>query len=48
MCFDGDPIALRTRHEDGTHRLIEIVDLAENHWKTCPGAQDFQKRTPRR
>lgn len=44
MCFDGEPVALRTRHDPQTRRLIEEVDLAENHWATCPGADTFKRR----
>jgi len=43
MCFDGDPVALRTRHEPETHRLIEELDLADNHWQRCPGAPSFRR-----
>lgn len=41
MCFDGDPVAISTRHEPATHRLIETVDLDANHWATCPNAKKF-------
>ena len=44
MCFTGDPVALRTRHDPETHRLIEEIDAADNHWAACPGAKDFRRR----
>jgi hypothetical protein len=43
MPFDADLVALRTRHHAQTHRLIEEVDLATNHWATCPRAADFRR-----
>jgi hypothetical protein len=43
MCFDGEPVALRTRH-DTSHRLIEELDLSTNHWATCPEAGQFKGR----
>jgi hypothetical protein len=42
MCFDGDPVALRTRHDD-SRRLIEELDLDTNHWATCPDAKTFKR-----
>ncbi len=44
MCFDGEAIALRTRLEPSTRRLIEEVDLDDNHWSRCPGAAQFKRR----
>jgi hypothetical protein len=46
MCFDKQIVALSTRHDPGTRRLIEVVDLSTNHWATCPNRAQF-KRTGR-
>jgi hypothetical protein len=45
MPFDGEIVAVRTEHEPGSHRLIEIVDLAVSisHFATCPNASNFRK-----
>lgn len=43
MCFDGQILALTTRHDPATQRLIERVDQATNHWATCPKAKDFKR-----
>ena len=43
MCFDGEPVAITTRHDEG-HRLIETLDLTENHWATCPDAPAFKRK----
>jgi hypothetical protein len=42
MPFDGEIVALQTRHDLATHRLIEAVDLSTNHWGTCPQAKSFR------
>lgn len=44
MCFTGDPVALKTRLEPSTNRLIETVDLNENHWGVCPDAPSFRRK----
>lgn len=44
MCFTGRPVALRTRHEDSTRRLIDAYDFDDNHWRACPNAGDFKRR----
>jgi hypothetical protein len=44
MCFDGQIVALETRHDPATHRLIEKVDLATNHWATCPDRDAFRRK----
>jgi hypothetical protein len=41
MPFEQGLVALRTRHEAG--RLIEEVDLADNHWAKCPKQAMFRK-----
>ncbi len=43
MCFTGKPVALRTRHEDATRRLIDEYDFDDNHWKDCPEAKAFKR-----
>lgn len=42
MPFNPPCVALTTRHDDG-HRLIEAVDLADNHWATCPQRNQFKR-----
>ncbi len=43
MPFDGDPVPLRTSHTaDG--RLVEELDAADVHWRTCPGAAAFRRQ----
>lgn len=42
MCFNRPAVALRTRHDQATHRLIEEIDFTENHWATCPNAPGFR------
>jgi hypothetical protein len=43
MPFDKGPVALRTAH-DASHRLIEVLDLADSHQATCPEAE--RRRRP--
>ena len=43
MCFDVPAVALQTRHEDGTHRLIEAIAFDDNHWARCPAAGRFKR-----
>ncbi len=43
MCFDNEIVALLTRTDLGSRRLIEIVDLATNHWATCPQRDRFKR-----
>jgi hypothetical protein len=44
MCFD-DPeiVALRSRHEPATHRLIYEFPLDGNHWAHCPDRDRFKR-----
>jgi hypothetical protein len=42
MPFNGVPVALLTRHDEA-HRLIETLDLNDNHWASCPNAGDFRR-----
>ncbi len=46
MCFDDlELVALSTRHEPDTRRLIETVALVRNHWATCADRAHFTRRT---
>lgn len=43
MCFnDPEQVALQTRHEPGSRRLIEVLDFNDNHWSTCVDARQFR------
>jgi hypothetical protein len=44
MCFNGEIVALSTRQEPETARLIEAADFATNHWGTCPKREEFKRR----
>jgi len=44
MCFDTPVVALRTRHDEATPRLIEVVDRSTNHWASCPDATTLETR----
>lgn len=44
MCFDGEIVALSTRQDTGSRRLIEAVDLSTNHWATCPKRDQFRRK----
>lgn len=44
MCFDGQIVALSTHHDPATRRLIEVADLATNHWATCPERDQFKRK----
>jgi len=44
MPFDGDPVALSTHHDPANRRLIEVLDLAENHWGSCSEATSFKQK----
>ena len=43
MPFDLPLVALQTRHEEATHRLIETVDLGESHFASCKAASQFRR-----
>ncbi len=43
ICFDGEPVPLRTRHSDD-RRLIEEIDGDEVHFARCPGADRFRRK----
>jgi hypothetical protein len=36
-------VALTTRHDEATHRLIEAVDFGTNHWAACPERDQFRR-----
>lgn len=45
MCFDDTELpALRTYHEEGSGRLIEVVDRDANHWASCVDSKRFRDR----
>lgn len=43
MCFDGQIVALSTHHDPATRRLVEVVDIATNHWASCPEIKSFKR-----
>lgn len=44
MCFDDpDVVALTSRHEPATHRLIYALPLDGNHWAVCPDRERFKR-----
>jgi hypothetical protein len=47
MCFnDPEEVALSTRHEPSSGRLIEALEFSHNHWASCPNANGFAQRGP--
>lgn len=45
MCFnDAEAVALKTRLEPTTNRVIETLDLDDNHWATCSDRKQFGGR----
>ncbi len=42
--FDGDPVALRTRQDVETGRLVEDLDASDVHFRSCPNSADFRRR----
>lgn len=44
MCFDAPIVALSTHHDPGTRRLVEVVDLATNHWASCVAREQFRRK----
>lgn len=44
MCFTGQIVALATRLEPETRRLIEAVDFETNHWASCPQRELFRRK----
>lgn len=43
--FDADPVALRTSLDPSTHNLIEHLDAADVHFRSCPQATSFRRRS---
>jgi hypothetical protein len=43
MPFTGTPLSLRV-HETEDGRTIEVVDLGQSHFATCPDAEKFRKK----
>jgi hypothetical protein len=43
MCFDRMPEAIVTEEEILTKREMLTVDLAPNHWATCPDRARFKR-----
>ena len=46
MCFDGAIVALSGYPHKVSGRRVESVDLATNHWATCPAAALFKRKKP--
>lgn len=44
MCFDGQIVALSTHRDPTTRRLVEVVDLATNHWASCDQRDRFRTK----
>lgn len=44
MCFQAPIVALSTHHDPGTRRLVEVVELATNHWANCPAKDQFRSK----
>ena len=42
MCFDGDPVALKTEHSED-RRLVEVFSSDDVHWSRCPQAGQFKR-----
>lgn len=43
MPFDADPVALKTSQDPATHNLIEHLDEADVHFRSCPQAGRFRR-----
>jgi hypothetical protein len=42
--FDADPVAIRTSQDPATRRLVEHLDAADVHFRSCPNADAFRRR----
>lgn len=42
--FDADPVALKTSLDPSTNNLIEHLDAADVHFRTCPQASSFRRK----
>lgn len=43
MPFDADPVALRTSHDPQTHKMVDHLDAADVHFRTCPHASQHRR-----
>jgi hypothetical protein len=43
MPFDADPVALRTSLDPATHNLIEHLDAADVHFRSCAKTKDLRR-----
>lgn len=44
MCFNGQIVVLSSRQLVNSLRVIELVDLATNHWAACPQRDQFRRK----
>jgi hypothetical protein len=44
MCFDAPVTAIRSFADPQTGRQVDVIDLAANHWATCPERKRFSRR----
>jgi hypothetical protein len=44
MLFTGEPVALTTRRDESSGRLIEALDFEAVHWRSCPDWLAFKTR----
>jgi hypothetical protein len=43
MPFNSPIVALKTRHDPDTGRVIETVDLSTNHFANCPQGKEWSR-----
>lgn len=43
MPFDADPVALKTSQDTTTGRLVEHLDPADVHFRSCPKASEHRR-----
>lgn len=41
--FDGNPVYLRTSHDESTRRLIGELDSKDSHFATCPDSKQWSR-----
>lgn len=46
MPWNGEIVAIRTKREEATNRVIETLDssVTISHFATCPDAEKFRRR----
>ena len=44
MPFDADPVAIPTSIDPQTSKVIEHLDAADVHFRSCPGAASHRRR----